>query len=99
MYFWYLQNKLSIQFDDLLKKAWEEDDVAESKEDGIICTFYILALGTNVCKVTDSWAKSCKQAQYSELFQAYSGSQKSSQGGIGLIIWWAEAWICLPQLN
>lgn len=27
-------NKLSIQFDDLLKKAWEEDDVAESKEDG-----------------------------------------------------------------
>lgn len=31
----YLQSKLSIQFDDLFKKAWEEDDFSELERDGV----------------------------------------------------------------
>lgn len=62
MYFWYSQNKLSIQFDDLLKKAWEEDDVAESKEDGIICSFYILAYDLMFVNLLTHGQKSCRQA-------------------------------------
>lgn len=34
MYCYHLQNELSVQFDDLIKKAWEED-VTEFVEDGI----------------------------------------------------------------
>ena len=30
-----LQSELSVQFDDLFKKAWEEDDVAEYEGDGM----------------------------------------------------------------
>lgn len=29
------QSGLSLQFDDLFKKAWEEDGVGEQEEDGI----------------------------------------------------------------
>jgi hypothetical protein len=30
-----LQSELSVQIDDLFKKAWEEDDVAEYEGDGM----------------------------------------------------------------
>lgn len=41
----YLQSRLSVQFDDLFKKAWEEDAVEELTRDGefrSLCSYWIL---------------------------------------------------------
>lgn len=39
-----LQNELSVQFDDLFRKAWEEDIITEHEGDGMqylcVCLFH-----------------------------------------------------------
>lgn len=47
----HLQNELSVQFDDLFKKAWEED-VPEIEKDGKDClTLVIFFVDSSLCKV------------------------------------------------
>lgn len=53
---WCLQSELSVQFDDLFKKAWEED-VAELDKDGTHRSNYVLFICADICKVVVSWAK------------------------------------------
>lgn len=47
----HLQNELSVQFDDLFKKAWEED-VPEIEKDGMYClTLFVYSVNFSLCKV------------------------------------------------
>lgn len=46
-----MQNELSVQFDDLFKKAWEED-VAEFEKDGMSSLHVDIFLrGSTVCEI------------------------------------------------
>lgn len=47
----HLQNELSVQFDDLFKKAWEED-VPEIEKDGMYyLTLFVYSVNLSLCKV------------------------------------------------
>lgn len=51
-----MQGELSVQFDDLFQKAWEEDVVLESEGDGMYdLHFVILFMNASVFVVMISW--------------------------------------------
>ncbi len=58
-----MQGELSVQFDDLFTKAWEEDVVPESEVDGMYdLHFDILVMGASVYKVMILWENSHLEA-------------------------------------
>lgn len=79
-----MQSGLSVQFDDLFKKAWEEDAVGEQEEDGIynflitaVLLMYILGLEILVLHYNlDQTTASLQPMQsllYQTLFQFFCG--------------------------
>lgn len=79
-----MQSGLSVQFDDLFKKAWEEDAVGEQEEDGIynflitavllmyILGLEILALHYKLDQTTAS-LQPMQSLLYQTLFQFFCG--------------------------